>query len=559
MQADLSRTTFDAAKHFSAVLSQQGRVQLDADANEQAAILLHQLRTAIADLIGPAGAPEDAQGFVIGAVADKGKAPDLTISAGRIYVDGILVENDQDTTYWEQPDGHLDPDSNDRLPNVPYGVYLRVWERLITAVQDPALREIALGDPGPDTAARSKVVWQVAATALETDSGSDPGNTPAKQLDNWLAQFGANRGLLGARALRPDDTDADACHLPPEARFRGPENQLYRVEIHSGGEAWDDRNDNAALKSGDFTCLDGATFKWSRENASVVFPIVSLSGSDVTVATLGRDGKLALEVGDLVEIVDDATACRVADDVPLDTGDSVPATPLRQVVAIDPVDRLVTLDGPVGDDCGPGSRPELNPVLRRWDNRGTATTESAKLKAASDGALPLFENVWIDLEDGVQVRFSIPGHSKATYRGGDYWQIPARTISGDVQWPIADGAPAALPPNGVQYSYAPLALIGTDGTVTPLASTFPRLGKAASAEGTASRAEPAGAESAATASASTLPAAAEASNADASIPTETAIAPVPQPLVPQPFPRTTPAPEGMAGKESSRFRGPQDV
>ena len=53
MKADLSRQTFDPFKRFTRVLTQQGRVQLDADWNEQAAILLHQLRTLAADLIGP--------------------------------------------------------------------------------------------------------------------------------------------------------------------------------------------------------------------------------------------------------------------------------------------------------------------------------------------------------------------------------------------------------------------------------------------------------------------------------------------------------------------------
>ena len=40
MHADLSRITFRPDRHYSAVLAQQGRVQLDADANEQTAIQL---------------------------------------------------------------------------------------------------------------------------------------------------------------------------------------------------------------------------------------------------------------------------------------------------------------------------------------------------------------------------------------------------------------------------------------------------------------------------------------------------------------------------------------
>jgi hypothetical protein len=35
VKGDFSRDTFDAAKHYTAVLMQQSRVQLDADWNEQ--------------------------------------------------------------------------------------------------------------------------------------------------------------------------------------------------------------------------------------------------------------------------------------------------------------------------------------------------------------------------------------------------------------------------------------------------------------------------------------------------------------------------------------------
>jgi hypothetical protein len=47
---------------------QRGLVQLDADWNEQAAILLHYLERLAADLIGPFGGPEDAWGFAIARV-----------------------------------------------------------------------------------------------------------------------------------------------------------------------------------------------------------------------------------------------------------------------------------------------------------------------------------------------------------------------------------------------------------------------------------------------------------------------------------------------------------
>ena len=50
MKGDFSRDTFDPDRHFSRVLMQQGRVQLDADWNEQAAIMQHALRSLVVDV-----------------------------------------------------------------------------------------------------------------------------------------------------------------------------------------------------------------------------------------------------------------------------------------------------------------------------------------------------------------------------------------------------------------------------------------------------------------------------------------------------------------------------
>src|SRR5277367_2214284 len=89
MKADLTRNTFDPWKHFTRVLMQQGRVQLDSDWNEQAAILLKYVQALAADLIGPHGGPAAGLGFQ---VAEGSIATDFAISPGHYYVDGILCE-----------------------------------------------------------------------------------------------------------------------------------------------------------------------------------------------------------------------------------------------------------------------------------------------------------------------------------------------------------------------------------------------------------------------------------------------------------------------------------
>lgn len=482
MYLDTSRDRFDPAKHYSAVLLQQGRVVLDSDAAEQAAIWAYQMRTALADIIGPAGAPSGDVGFRV-SVTTTGKTPDLGLSGGRAYVDGILIEAAAGLTYLTQPDGYLDPEQ-DKLPaEGAYVVYVRVWERSVTALQDPDIREVALGIHGPDTTGRSQVVWQAATWPVSAD-GTWKGGTVQDLLKWWDANVlngGVNGGILGnlqprgtlmAGASQPADAAADLCSVSPRARYRGRENQHYRVEIFSTGPAAAPIvTSNATRASGTLQPDPVASYVWSRDNGSVVFGIESIAGPVVTVTSLGRDIPSQLEIGDWVEIVDDASASRIADEA------QIRARAVFQVTAIDALNLRVTLDrdpsGPVGTT---GANPSLHPLLRRWDGVGAGD--------AAGGGIPVTEGTWLTLEDGVQVQFpgaDVPGNGQpgpARYRNGDYWLIPARTVLGDVIWPRdTSGQPAALPPAGVAYHYAPLAFVsagasGQQATVTSLLPTF---------------------------------------------------------------------------------------
>src|SRR4051794_39382444 len=92
---DLTRSTFRAERHFTGVRMQQGRVQLDADWNEQLDLTAHRDRAEALDVIGPAGVPKVHGGFEMTVSAD-GK--DLLLSPGRAWVAGHLCEADGDTT-----------------------------------------------------------------------------------------------------------------------------------------------------------------------------------------------------------------------------------------------------------------------------------------------------------------------------------------------------------------------------------------------------------------------------------------------------------------------------
>ena len=93
MKGDFSRQTFDARKHYSGVLMQQGRVQTDADWNEQEAIQRRRTQIESRDVIGRCGAPEDDAGFAVAVSGSK-----LTLGAGREPgpLDHLKVDEPQD-------------------------------------------------------------------------------------------------------------------------------------------------------------------------------------------------------------------------------------------------------------------------------------------------------------------------------------------------------------------------------------------------------------------------------------------------------------------------------
>ncbi|MCZ6738798.1 MAG: DUF6519 domain-containing protein [Actinobacteria bacterium] len=510
MKGDFTRSTFRQFQHFRGVRMQQGRVQLDADWNEQLDIEEHLSRTETRDVIGLCGAPVHGGGFKIQSVVNHTTGPDLVMSPGRIYVDGILCEieatpvaltaapsgsdievdtllvdgrlleqeqwvrlresgvsstlaeitsitnktltltfdvaaagfsaaatAERVTTYRTQP--HLpDPDPIDP-DNTNYVAYLEVWQRHVTEIQDPELREPALGGPdsGPDTTTRAQTVWQLRLEEIDPlivdPECSDFG-------DGWLpAGAGATAEL---RARSTPTPEGDECLIPPEAGYRGMEHQLYRVEIHADSSA------------------GTATFKWSRDNGSVVYPITGIEAvgpqAKVTVSYLGRDSYFTLKDQDVVEVADDSSTLLGA------------ANDLYRV-QVDPADLTVTLD-----DALPGTLGQdqaSHPLLRRWDHR-----DRAEISIAADGTIEAQEDVWLPLEAGVEVMF----RSASTYNTGDYWLIPARAgIPDGVIWPTEDNSDEGAvyqSAHGIERDYCVVGIL-VDEDPEDCRPTFPPLTK----------------------------------------------------------------------------------
>ncbi|MGP6159665.1 MAG: DUF6519 domain-containing protein [Vulcanimicrobiaceae bacterium] len=401
MKGDFTRDTFDRTSSFYRVLLQQGRVQLDADWNEQISILLHRFETMIVDVFGPHGGPESECGFAVFC----NEFGDVCLSRGRYYVAGLLCEN-REIAKLDAPASLEAPD-----PPVAYIVYLDVFEQYVAAAQDSALAEVALG--GLDTAGRTRICWQARYWPIEVQTAGEERPTREHWGRQWelalrdMAEAAAQRGSMRARASA-------------QYGYTGPENQLYRVEIHRGGQAGD----------------GGATWKWSRENGSVAFAISGI-GSSVELHA-GPRAPGAIATGDWVEITTDLDR---------EDDDSKPAL------------YRVTAAGASGSELSLDPMPsfkyqsETHPIVRRWDQRADADGDDL---AASGGCLPLVEDQWLPLEAGVEVYFSSAEEERAPnrYRGGDFWLIPARTATGTIEW--AEPSKEGVPPRGIRHRYAPL-------------------------------------------------------------------------------------------------------
>lgn len=469
MKGDFTRLTFKKEKHYSSVRMQQGRVQVDADWNEQADITLRRIETEAADLIGGCGGPMHLAAFGIftntGSLSKEDRerliksgrlhsgtlhlqAGDFLLTAGRYYVDGVLAEIERIVAFSDQP--HLPGlKLKDGLPvlgdilatilgkielsdfdlpkkgnaTVYYQAYLDVWSRHLTALEDEEIREKALG--GPDTATRTQTVWQVKLRKADKKTTClAPLNLPK------------STGLLKAQT-KEVPKPPNPCVVPESAGYRGLENQLYRVEIHQGG------------------AVGTATFKWSRENGSVV---TRWTGQDknklnvLTVETPGRDAVLGFSPGDWVELTNDLRELW-----------GLPGT-MVQVDTVEGTTLTVKKNSATGTLLY--TNFEGNPKIRRWDHNNSAV-------------LKVIEGEWIDLEQGVQVWFNEGG----IYRTGDYWLIPARTAnadtqSGQIEWPRDDKEnPLPQPKHGIQHHYCPLAVLTWDDnkftSITDCRKLFP--------------------------------------------------------------------------------------
>ena len=268
-------------------------------------------------------------------------------------------------------------------------VYLDAWEQLVTAQDDPFLREPALD--GLDTTVRLQLLTQVKVLQ----------NRPADEAPLLPASLGGGRlstnvppGALPDR-YPPERLDPcrDRCLSTESAAtgigYTGAHNLHCRVEIlHSDGPV-------------------PAVFLWSRDNGSSRLPLLADVPAEALTLSLNGTDALVLRAGDVIVVSDRridrqpegprAPVLRLVRAVDTESG-TVHLAEAGQLLTADPAP--LAAGGPLGQAFTVGDRA----YVRRWD-----------------GADWLLNGVRYNLPDGITFSFS-----GAVRRRGEYWTFVAR-------------------------------------------------------------------------------------------------------------------------------------
>jgi len=499
MSFDLSRVTFNSWNDFLGAVMLQGRPQLDSDWNDQQAEVLRRIQVGTLDAIGqavyPAALPNS---FQIAASSSGGDQ--ITIGAGRMYVDGILAENHGPSAVSAQ--GDPIPTSSaawdtslaelsNSYPGAPYAagavpfaqqpyypplaagvaptpaftppttpgpflVYLDVWQRPVTYIEHPDIVEKAVG---VDTTGRLQTVWQVKLMDVSANPTPVDCTTALADVEAWGPATAPSAGGLTTGVVQ--SSPSGPCCLTPNTGYTGMENQLYRVEIHAGGG------------------FGTATFKWSKDNASVMTAVTviaqvtntrKVAASQLTVDSLGRDEVLGFNVGDWIEILDDYQ------DLNCESGclhmiDSINIA--AKTITLDSLVDTATVTFPVGAQNL--TDPTRHTRIRRWDQKGlvldvNGNTVANVGQAGGPGDIPITDSTTvIVLENGVTVQFNL-NPTGGVFLPGDYWNFAARASDGSVE------ILAQAPPLGIHHHYTRLSVVTFPSTALDCRTPWPAPG-----------------------------------------------------------------------------------
>jgi len=431
MATDIARLSFDPARHYTSVVPQQGRVSLEAEQNEQRAIDAEERRRDLLEIVGPAGTPDN--GYAISSPAPGA----LTVGPGTMYVGGLRAGLDAPLNVQQQPDWLNQPPDAVVLGGTGH-VLLTLTECDVTAVEDPALYEVALG--GPDGAARARLLQHVevrptqqgtCASALAGDGQAwaarglafDPTTMRLASTSRLQASFQVPAG------------SADPCEPTASGGYLGAENQLIRVQI-TGVNA----------QTGTFDLV------WGYDDASMLYRVtLDAAASDLVLDRSPVDDYHRPRAGQAVQLLR-ATAALTAEDAQVEgyvAALNGPVTPLA--APYDPDTKTVHWPASIPpEDKDPDQTPQL--YLRVWEEQLTGQSLATP----------------IDLT-GTGVQVTITVHGGMVPHAGDFWCIGVRPGTPTAVYP-ARLLRGPQPPDGPRQWVCPLAVVtwSEDGLMTVL-------------------------------------------------------------------------------------------
>jgi hypothetical protein len=441
MAADRARVSYDPSRQWRGLVAQQGRVTVEADWNEAAAIDAERDRQVTLGVVGPVGTPDD--GYAVRPERTRGERGGwepgrLAIGEGTLFLGGERLELREPVHYLAQPDW-LDHSTDPmwRTPSARRGaefrhelIYLLAFEQEVSAVEDSALADVALG--GPDTMQRRRMLQHF--VRCPSGSGTCEGSRGA--FERSLAEHGLrfDPATMTARSAARllvsfiQAPGAKSNELPAAGSYLGAENQMIRVMVT--------RVDD---ETGEPTIV------WGFDDASFLHRIKdAMPGPEGTVLTLVNapvDSFHYPAKGQAVELLRDAVKLTDKDYIASARGFVTEVSQPYQ-----PADRTLTV---AGSPAEPGSTVGYSPdylsaertpqlYLRLW--RGTAHARPDKPVRLGD--------------TGVTVTLS----SDRDFHAGDYWHFAVRPLKPAIVYPERY-AIEPQPPDGPRFWACPLGVV----------------------------------------------------------------------------------------------------
>jgi hypothetical protein len=474
MPSDISRTSDE--QRYDGVVMQQGRVILDRDFNALRQTIDGRIDHDALDFVGPCGTPDD--GFEIGAAAAVATSPpappllmlafvpprnptssssdNFSISPGTMYVGGqravfpprIPGQGPVDYSYFDQPNW-ISPDAP-IFPLTQEFIYLHLLEHTVSAVEDPELKDVALG--GPDTTQRLHLMKRVKRLTV---TSADCIAARAQAVGQWLRQGlhfdPQTMRLIPQATLRISYADpttrANPCDPIAQGGYLGADNQLIRVQISDGGVA------------------GGAPqLLWGTDNASFLYR-ATISTQTAATLVLGQSPVDAFHIPQQGQVIEVLRSAFVIDTEP-NAGDPLQPDIIRCVAETrgfictltapyQPDTRMLSLNQPLPAEYLSDTHPLF---VRIWQSQIRAFNP--------DGNTP-YPLQYVDgSQTGVQVTIST-APAGGSLPIGAYWMFAVRPSTPQAVYPERFLV-NPQPPDGPRQWICPLATI--DWTAQSIAS-----------------------------------------------------------------------------------------